>query len=509
MKKNLLLNFRLLLVMSLTIAIFISCDPDDDNNGNGYTETTVEEDRRNIQASFDRVQSLLENFRNGNFYSFAEEFLGAGPQDGYWWNWVGEGRGDYTRIWGYEYTPGRGHYNRVRGRTMYNSVTSQYGWWDIVEVNNGDFTIHWNLNDFVYTPGRGDHNRDGYHFYWVGWNNGNYTFVWRLFEYTPGRGNYNIFDWVGWNNGNYILFVRWEHTPGQGSYNRELWGTYFGFAVPEFTRLLGEQISEFIDIDDIEQHNRFRMATFAGSYTWNNATRRFDRVRDRNDIRVTFPIRENSAINGVFAITRYEDQRVDILGNMVYLPTRISAHFDRGNERISSVEAEASFTNFGIPRSASVSIFAKPITLTTTLRQETPSRYAATLEITDDTDRNNSLSVSGTASLSNAIDSYTDFADLRINNLIFTLTQVHLSIRGSIDFRTLNEIRNPSVADINSVINLQVFWRDNPDAIGSLRVQEVGDRRYLFIVYRDGTRENTRLFYDNFLIDIENMFMRR
>jgi hypothetical protein len=131
------------------------------------------------------------------------------------------------------------------------------------------------------------------------------------------------------------------------------------------------------------------------------------------------------------------------------------------------------------------------------------------LEITDATDSRNSLSVSGTAAVSQPIANYNDLADVQINNLIFTLRQHHLKIDGSINFSMLNDISNPSVTDINSALNLQVFWGTNPNAIGSLRVQEVGGRRYLFIVYRDGSRENTNLFYDSFLTDIENMFMRR
>ena len=605
MKKN-LLKIGLCVALVLSTAMFYSCgnDPYENGNGNGNgngekpdPDITTAEARANIQASFDRVQTLMENFREGLFFGVLEEFLGAGPQDDIWYYrvyWPGEWgtpgnftrvegmnldpRGGYNRVrsgnrfgWNYhalevnsgdytlhnemvvQPTPGHGEWSRLSGRNIWTMRRDVYGnwvenpefgtnwWWELVEIPGTDYTQHHEF--WVHTPGQGTHNRVWieewwgsfwdyqfvgyggdytlYHnffeftpgqghtnlFRWTG--SGNYMVHWVWWQFTPGQGDHNLFEWVGRGNGTYAYSIRWEHTPGRGTHNRQEYGTYFGFAVPEFTLLLGDQLAEIVDFNDVADNNRFRMATFAGTYTWNNTANRFDRARDRNDIRVTFPIRDNSAINGVFAITQYQDQQVHIHGNDVWLPTRIQAHFDRGNERISSVDATARFTQFGIPIEASVELFAKPITLTSTLSQETPRRYAATLEVRDATNSNHTLSIEGTAAVSQDIVSYTDLSDVEIENLIFTLRQYRLRVEGTVNFRALNAIRNPSVQDINNNLTMQVFWGTNPDAIGSLRVQEVRDRRYLYIVYRDGTRENTNIFYDSFLEDIENMFMRR
>jgi hypothetical protein len=248
------------------------------------------------------------------------------------------------------------------------------------------------------------------------------------------------------------------------------------------------------------------MATFAGNYTWNAGRQRWDKT-SRNDILVQFPSKEGGSQNCEFGITQYTDQKCDIEGTEIYLPTKISAYFNKDGVKISGVEAEADYTNYGIPKMASISVYAKPVTLATTLRQDTDSRYSATLSISDETDNKNSLSFSGEAAISKAINNYSSFSDLEINNLRFILNQFDLKIEGSIDFKTLNGIRNPSVTDINACINLEVFWKNKKT--GTLRVEEVGRTRYLFIVYKDGTRENTSLYYDSFIVDIENIFMKK
>ena len=116
----------------------------------------------------------------------------------------------------------------------------------------------------------------------------------------------------------------------------------------------------------------------------------------------------------------------------------------------------------------------------------------------------NNLSVTCEAALSNSIDNYTDFDDCKINSLQFTVTQSALVINGSIDLKTLNNINHPSATDINKSINLEVNY--NNQKIGTLKVEEVGGEQYLFIFYKDGTNENTSMYYDSFVKDVEHIF---
>ncbi len=123
--------FKSSLLIVALMCMLTSCDDKgkggedggEGGNGNGK-ETTVAEDKANIQASFDNVKNLIRNFRNGSIYQFAEEFAGIGTVDEEyeWYSYVGEGRGDYSwsvEMWDYEYTPGAGNYVKVTETDTY------------------------------------------------------------------------------------------------------------------------------------------------------------------------------------------------------------------------------------------------------------------------------------------------------------------------------------------------------------------------------------------------------
>jgi hypothetical protein len=108
--------------------------------------------------------------------------------------------------------------------------------------------------------------------------------------------------------------------------------------------------------------------------------------------------------------------------------------------------------------------------------------------------------------LSNVINQYTDFDDCELNVLRFTVKQSDLTINGSLDAKTLNKIHDPSAHDINTCINIEVLYRNQK--VGTLNVQEVGGDKYLYITYKDGTQENTSMYYDSFVEDVKEMYKK-
>jgi hypothetical protein len=70
----------------------------------------------------------------------------------------------------------------------------------------------------------------------------------------------------------------------------------------------------------------------------------------------------------------------------------------------------------------------------------------------------------------------------------------------------IGNIDHPSTKDINSCINLEVNY--NNQKVGTLKVKEVGNEQYLFIYYKDNTEENTSIYYDSFVNDVEDIFKK-
>lgn len=428
---------KFLLIPFIFAVLFAACDPDDPNDG---VQTTTEEDKANIKASFDRVKNLTQNFRNGNFYHFAEEFLGVGPTEDHDYLHVGNGNGDYGYPY-YKHTPGTGNFIRYEENCNYPEY-------------------------------------DGFCYKYVGAGEGDYTAV---YEYK----------YVGEGNGNYK----------QGDPY-----TSYDMLIPEFTELLGDEFGRIVNLEQIEEQRRFNMASFAGEYTWNNTQKKWNKA-SRQDILVSFPSAKDKAADCELGITVYEDKECDIEGEKIWLPTKVSSSFKKDGERIAGVDVSADFNSYGIPKQATASIYAKPIVLEAVLNQQGASKFSASLLVMDETNDENALQISGEATLSNAIDNYTDLSDCKINHLKIKVTQSKLVIDGSIDLKTLNDQENPDIAAINACLILEVYY--DGQKTGTLRVKEVGESQYLYIVYKDGTEENTEVYYDSFLTDIENMFLKK
>jgi hypothetical protein len=457
--KNIFLQ-KAAVAVFLAASFLVGCDKE-----NEPKPTTVEEDKANIQASFDRVKNLIRNFHDGSMYSFVDNFLDihdeTKTETRYYYEYAGDGQSDYTFIGRMIYSPGKGDH------------AAGVNYWP-VSGGSGNYTFNDETGQYVLTPGSGDWDTD---YRYVGEGKGDFTYV--DYEYTPGRGDYTRVEYT------------WEDTETE---------------ISDFARQLGEELDKLVNFEQIGDQNRFSMAAFRGKYEWNNSASQWAKT-DLNNIRVLFPSAASGTANNCeFSVTEYADVSCDIEGTATYLPVKIVADFKKDGEKIAGIKAVGDFTSYGIPKNVSAEAYAKPLTLNASLTQASASKYSASLSIDDETDSNNSLAIEGEATLSQAVNNYTDFSDCEINNLKLKVTQADLSIEGTVDVKTLDGMDDPGVADINRCINFEVFYKGAKT--GTLRVQEVGGDRYLYIVYKDETSENTEIYYDSFITDVENMFKK-
>jgi len=423
--------FYVLAIAALFSVASYSCKPKED------PPTTVIEDKANIQKSFTQLKNLAQNFRNGSFYRFVEVFVGIGEQEYEWYDYVGEGRGDYSRFEEYKYTPGTGSYIYIEE-------------WDYYE--------------------------------YVGWGNGDYSYVWE-----------------------------WRYTPGTGDYMKEI-DTYFGIAVPEFTETLAEKLADILPLDQIIDEGRFKMATFAGKYAWEKSTQKWNKTAANNTIQILFPATATGANDCDLGVTSYTDKKCNIVGHDIYLPTKLSSYFNKSGKKLAGVDLNASFTDNGIPQNVSVNVYAKPLTISSTMKQETASRFVASVSVNDEINKANSISINGEVIFANTINSYSDYEDFDINFMKCNIVQNELTIDGSMDFKPVNgffNIFDASVTEINSCLNVNVLYKNKK--VGTLGVEEMGPykERFVFIYYKDGTKDNTRIYYQDFILEIVDIFVKK
>ncbi|MDR2115600.1 MAG: hypothetical protein LBP87_04385 [Planctomycetaceae bacterium] len=409
-----MMNKFMFIVFVLLSFLLVGCD--NDNNEEDETFTTVEEDKVNIQASFDRTKNLIENLKNGSFYKFADQFL------------------EYQERY--------------------------------VEKEDYYWAGYW---DYVYNE-----------------NTGEYEYVLQYY----GDYSYNE------NTGEY------EYTPGVGKYNRNSYG-YYDDVISEFVELMGEKLEDVVDFDKIGDEKRFNFSAFAGKYVWNNSNTRWDKTSN-NAIIAQFPSSENKGSNDCeAAITSYEDKLCNIEGNNVYLPTKANIYFKKDGEKLFSADVSADFSEYGIPKQVAANVYVKPLAFNVALTQESPSKFKANVSIADETKAENNLIIRCEATLSNGLTQHSDFDDMEVNVLKFTLVQHELSIVGTVDLKTLSDLSS-TAKNINECTNFEVLYKTQK--IGTLTVVDLDDNQYLYIVYKDGTKENTSIYYDSFIEDIKTIF---
>ncbi|MDR3093463.1 MAG: hypothetical protein LBU62_02325, partial [Bacteroidales bacterium] len=144
-----------LAAMAVLSVILTGCDKDKEN----IDPTTVAEDKANIQASFNRVENLLQNFRNGTLYSFGDQFLDIHEEyieEDYWsYYYVGEGQGHYTYDEDYNFIYKSGGEWERYTYGYYDDVVSDFvellgdKLGDVVDFNSIDDNRRFNFQSFA------------------------------------------------------------------------------------------------------------------------------------------------------------------------------------------------------------------------------------------------------------------------------------------------------------------------------------------------------------------------
>lgn len=266
--------------------------------------------------------------------------------------------------------------------------------------------------------------------------------------------------------------------------------------------------------------NRFPYAVNAGDYAWNASDNNWKKSSS-SKIKIQFPCSENSSKNDcVIDFKEYEDKKVKLPRESVYLPTKINLDFSQSDKSLLSVEASASYNEFGIPKSIAAKAVSDPLVFNVNLDQKSSSHFVAKASVSDKTNSKANLSLSLEAKVNKAISSYTDFNDVDLDFVGFELKQDKLALKGGINVYELNKIEEKLEAayeeeDIEAImklqksmsehIDLQVLYQNSEVGTIKIEVSAEGDSEFV-IYYKDGTKENTEVFYQQFMSETLAIF---
>jgi|GEM_PF-2865924 len=270
---------------------------------------------------------------------------------------------------------------------------------------------------------------------------------------------------------------------------------------------IGDELGSVIDGEELFSDGRFNYSQLCNKYSWNINSETWSKTANATPL-VLFPGSKSSTTNNCeFGFTAYKDKSVEINGDNDYLPTTAKLYLNKNNSKILSLDLEASYNTYGIPTTANVELFVSPATLKLSTSRITDSKYTLSLSLQNNENKNNSFSLSTDVVFSKEINSYEDVNGLKVNSINLTATQGELKISGSADIKSLLEIdENAGVTanDLNKYISATVYYKNS--LTGTLKMKKVDGEFYVFIVYKDGSEENTSVYYKDFISDLESIF---
>jgi hypothetical protein len=276
-------------------------------------------------------------------------------------------------------------------------------------------------------------------------------------------------------------------------------------AIYEFVEMLGKKFEDVVDFDKITEDNRFNFAALAGKYVWNSNSNSWN--KSANDFFLAlFPSSANIESNDCeTTITTYSDKLCAIEGNSVYLPASAIIYFKKDNEQLFSTHFLASYSDYGIPEQLTANIYARPLTFIVSFTQENASKLKLDVNIIDEMELKNDLTISCEASLANGVTHYSFFENTELNELKFSIIQHEISIVGTVDVKTLGNL-NQTGENINKYATFEVFHKTQKT--GTLTAVDLDGNLYFYIVYKDGTKENISLYFYTLIEDIKKIFTK-
>ncbi|RAJ85343.1 hypothetical protein CLV59_10244 [Chitinophaga dinghuensis] len=266
-------------------------------------------------------------------------------------------------------------------------------------------------------------------------------------------------------------------------------------------------VTEALDlaIGDVEvgPDSRFDFAHYAGKYTWNPATKKFDKTAS-SDIVVTFPSDPASTKNNYeFTITGYKDDKYQVNAENVYLPTAAKATLTKDGTQLFRLEFAGSYAkgNFPIPQNITLKFSLAPHDYLVKVDKITNTQFNAIFEMQTGSDCVTAFN--GKFTFAND-----DYNNLSLHDDLVSVEggvkKGDLAIKGSWDAKAYFKLSSDKAVDVNPTFSVFAYNKDA--AIGEFRFKDnASNGRDLMVFYKDKTSENAMVYSDPFISDLKGL----
>jgi len=271
----------------------------------------------------------------------------------------------------------------------------------------------------------------------------------------------------------------------------------------DWVQMLLDKLDIHFNWDMVEENGRFDFNAHTGTYSWDRFTEVWNYNSYPNDkIILEFPSQENETSNNVdLTLHYYTDEFLTFSSDSYWLPKSLYADLKIDQEEVVNVKlsnVEFAGGSFQIPVSAYIEIYTKPFSYHINYTRETPTRFNFLVDYT-----NNSgciFNVNAKCQISHSDYENFDIED-DMSFLEATIQHGNLKFSGSADLGTLIDLDDPTPSQVNQLVNVDVYYMGIK--IGDLEYREFDDEEEIFIIYKDGSSENTSRYYEDFLDRLE------
>lgn len=258
---------------------------------------------------------------------------------------------------------------------------------------------------------------------------------------------------------------------------------------------------------DLILNDKLQFANRTGVYTWSQTTTSWTKVANSSIIRLVFPSRNNNpALDSELTLNSYSDTSTSFSSHTYWAPTAANLTLKRNGTTVFSLNlTNVSFqtgTNFSMPINADIEVYTAPFTHTFQWRRNSSTDFSITY--TSSTPQGCGTSITSNIKLYDA-----DYANITsveedVKTVNGTITSGALTVNYAVNVQGISNFTNPTDAQVNANSDAEVFF--NGLKIGDLDYRTINGQTEIFIIYSDGTSENTDVHIGDFEETVRNIF---
>ncbi len=267
---------------------------------------------------------------------------------------------------------------------------------------------------------------------------------------------------------------------------------------------LVDSLDLVFDFDIIETNNRFDIGFHDGIYTYNHGTKLWTKTDAQNRIVLNFPSSPSqTSNNSVITVENYSDQLITVEDDALYSPTMVDATLVVDGVTIIAVDLRsvtyASNADFEIPVEVDLEVFVNPYTITVDVDRNSSTEWTVAFEFAEVT----GCGIGIDAELTLATDDFENLTEDDILDVQVTLHFNDMAIQSLEGIAEILQIEDPTENQINTFLDVDLLFNDIK--IGDLEYDEANETITIF--YKDGTSDDTAIYYEDFLEDLETLII--